>query len=204
MKQALIERIYDATHTLASKSINQGFSRLEDPIPAAFQQQGLYLFLDRAIPRTNAKSSKIIRVGITGINNSPRLSQHRSGNMESSIFRKHVGRSLSAKNNRIATELEVSQYLHPLEYVFLPVSNESLLRQLEKNLIALLSNHGIVNPADQPPANWLGFQRNVNTNEAIASSHLWNVHYVKGFDIRKINEFEESVYRLECLSNDLI
>ncbi len=165
MKQALIERIYDTTHTLASKSINQGFSRLEDPIPAAFQQQGLYLFLDRAIPRTNAKSSKIIRVGITGINNSPRLSQHRSGNMESSIFRKHVGRSLSAKNNRIATELEVSQYLHPLEYVFLPVSNESLLRQLEKNLKLAVPSW-----KKQPMKNWLLHKRKARSSKALPSS----------------------------------
>lgn len=199
MKQALIERIYDATHTLASKSINQGFSRLEDPIPAAFQQQGLYLFLDRAIPRTNAKSSKIIRVGITGINNSQRLSQHRSGNMESSIFRKHVGRSISAKNNRIATELEVSQYLHPLEYVFLPVSNESLLRQLEKNLIAVISNYGLTNPLDKPADNWLGFQQNRNTNQAIASSHLWNVHYVKRFEDENILTYENSINNFQSL-----
>jgi hypothetical protein len=199
MKQALIERIYDTTHTLASKSINQGFSRLEDPIPAAFQQQGLYLFLDRAIPRTNAKSSKIIRVGITGINNSQRLSQHRSGNMESSIFRKHVGRSISAKNNRIATELEVSQYLHPLEYVFLPVSNESLLRQLEKNLIAVISNYGLTNPLDKPADNWLGFQQNRNTNQAIASSHLWNVHYVKRFEDENILTYENSINNFQSL-----
>jgi hypothetical protein len=203
MKQALIERIYDATHTLASKSINQGFNRLEDPIPSAFQQQGLYLFLDPAILRTNAKTSKIIRVGITGINNSQRLSQHRSGNMESSVFRKHVGRAISAKNNRIATELEVSQYLHTLEYVFLPVSNESLLRQLEKDLIAVISNYGLANPLDKPADNWLGFKQNCNTNNAIASSHLWNVHYVKRFDVENIRAYENGIRKFQSLIEEI-
>jgi hypothetical protein len=199
MKQALIERIYDATQTLASKSINQGFKRLVDPIPLAFQQQGLYIFQDPAILRTNAKTSKIIRIGITGINNSQRLSQHRSGNMESSVFRKHVGRAISAKNNRIATELEVSQYLHSLEYVFLPVSNESLLRQLEKDLIAVISNYGLDNPLDKPADNWLGFQQDRNTNQAIATSHLWNVHYVKRFEAENISAYENSISNFQRL-----
>jgi hypothetical protein len=203
MKQALIERIYDATHNLASKSINQGFNRLEDPIPVAFQQQGLYLFLDPAILRTNAKTSKIIRIGITGINNSQRLSQHRSGNMESSVFRKHVGRAISVKKNRIATELEVSQYLHTLKYVFLPVSSESILRQLEKDMIAVISNYGLANCLDKPADNWLGFKQDCNTNNAIASSHLWNVHYVKRFDAENIRAYENGIRKFQSLIEEI-
>jgi hypothetical protein len=144
-----------------------------------------------------------VRIGITGINNSQRLSQHRSGNMESSVFRKHVGRAISAKNNRIATELEVSQYLHTLEYVFLPVSNESLLRQLEKDLIAVISNYGLANPLDKPADNWLGFKQNCNTNNAIASSHLWNVHYVKRFDVENIRAYENGIRKFQSLIEEI-
>jgi hypothetical protein len=203
MKQLLIERIYHAMHILASKSINQGFHKLEAPIPAAFQQKGLYIFIDRSIYRFNSKSPKIVRIGITGINNSQRLSQHRSGNMESSVFRKHVGRAISAKNNRIASELEVSQYLQTLEYVFLPVSNESLLRQLEKDLIAVISNYGLANPSDKPADNWLGYQQDRNTNNSIASSHLWNVHYVKRFDAENIRAYENVISRFQSLIEEI-
>ena len=182
MRENLIEIIYDILGNLATKQINNGYNTLADPIPVEYLHAGLYFFFDLEIPRANGIGNKIIRIGITGDNGNNRLGLHKNSNINSSIFRKHVGRALANMNNGIIDEIQISNYIHNLPYLFLPVINNDQLHNLEKILIQIISNCNQLNQIDIPNNNWLGFQQGPNINPAISCSHLWNVHYVKWFN----------------------
>jgi hypothetical protein len=74
-------------------------------------------------------------------------------------------------------ESEVSQYISRLNVAIIPVddspSKGSMRRVIEKNLIALLTEDGII--IDKPSKDWLG---NWSSRSAIRESGLWNVNDV--------------------------
>jgi hypothetical protein len=120
-----------------------------------------------------------------------------AGNHRSSIFRLHVGAAFLARDSsrqlpswgsgdsaaapataaELDLESEVSQYISRLNVAIIPVddspSKGSMRRVIEKNLIALLTEDGII--IDKPSKDWLG---NWSSRSAIRESGLWNVNDV--------------------------
>jgi hypothetical protein len=203
MRENLIERIYNILNNLATKQINNGYKTLAEAIPVDYLQAGLYFFFDLNIPRTNGSGNKIIRIGISGDNGNNRLGLHQNGNINSSIFRKHVGRAFANMNNGVIDDVQISNYMHNLPYLFLPVVNSDQLHNLEEKLIQIISNCNQLNQIDIPPNNWLGFQHGPNINPAISCSHLWNVHYVKNYSENKENLYNQTLIELNEIVNAL-
>lgn len=131
-----------------------------------------------------------------------RLSQHKGttktggGNHRTSIFRRLVGTALMQKDglelkswgqkNRtkkdkkteLLLEKEVSLVIGNMPFLWLTIEDapgpESLRGYIEKNSIALLSNHN--RPSIDPPSkHWLGHKCN---RERVRSSGLWNQNHV--------------------------
>lgn len=187
-------------------------------------ERGVYFILDPAEPRgagvprseTVGDSSsrnpvnalpRIVRVGTHGLNNGStttlwkRLHQHRgqasgNGNHRGSVFRKHVGRALLARDGvlhptwgvrssadrfvrveELGLEARVSDYIGRLRVVVVPIldgSGPTSLRGLvERNSIGLLSTEGRL--VDSPTSDWLGHHAPAAT---IGHSGLWNVRHV--------------------------
>jgi hypothetical protein len=203
MREDLIERIYEILGDLAIKQINNGYNILAEPIPLEYLQAGLYFFFDLNIPRINGQGHKIIRIGITGNNGNNRLGLHKNGNVNSSIFRKHVGRAFANMNNGIIDEIQISNYIHSLPYLFLPVVNNDQLHNLEKKLIQIISNCNQLSQIDIPNNNWLGFQQGPNINLSISCSHLWNVHYVNNYNENNEFLYDQTLIELNNIVNAL-
>jgi hypothetical protein len=148
-----------------------------------------------------------------------RLRTHRggkegSGNHRGSIFRLHVGQALLRKTEREAElstwgvgqsapahvreaeaemELEVSQIIGEMPVLWIGVSDraspDSDRAYLERNLIALVA--GATGPFDLPTTSWLG---NWSSRDAIPTSGLWNVNYVKDdYDPVALDVFERYI-----------
>lgn len=144
-----------------------------------------------------------------------RLRQHRGhedggGNHRASIFRSHVGTALIrreklsqelldswlAKHNPTgdlaaqedALELQVSNYIGAMPFLWLAVPEHVVRDYIERNSIALLSrcNGGV----DAPSANWLGYDAK---RPLVRASGLWNVDYV---DLTYDSRFLEVLARL--------
>ena len=203
MRDDLIERIYETLGNLSAKQVNNGYNTLAEPIPVEYLQPGMYFFFDPNIPRINGIGNKIIRIGISGDNGNNRLGLHQNGNINSSIFRKHVGRAFANMNNGIIDDIQISNYIHNLPYLFLPVVNNAQLHNLEKILIQIISNCNQLNQIDIPPNNWLGFQQGPNINPAISCSHLWNVHYVRNFNENNEFLYDQKLIDLNNIVNAL-
>jgi hypothetical protein len=203
MREVLIERIYEILGNLAAKQINIGYKTLAEPIPIEYLQAGLYFFFDLHIRRTNGIGNKIVRIGISGDNGNNRLGLHQNGNIDSSIYRRHVGRAFASMNNGIIDNEQISNYIHNLPYLFLPVVNNDQLHNLEKKLIQIISNCNQANQIDIPPNNWLGFQQGPNINPAISCSHLWNVHFVKNFNENNELLYDQTLIELDNIVNAL-
>lgn len=132
-----------------------------------------------------------------------RLAQHRGtqstggGNHRGSIFRLLVGTALinrygyayptwgegntakgAVRDAEIPLEREVSRVIGAMSVVWVGVGDEpgplSLRGSIERNAIALLSNHHKP-PLDPPSAQWLGWQCD---REKVRSAGLWNQHHV--------------------------
>ena len=199
MRLQLVNNIYRILNALVNKEINDGYNTLANPIPLAHRQSGLYFFLDPAIRRLNENGHKVVRVGISGNNGNNRLALHQSGTVSNSIFRKHVGRSLSNLNNEGIDEMQISGYLNNLVYLFLPVADEMQLKKMEKMFVGIFSNCGQLAPIDTPEGFWLGFQNGPHINNAISCSHLWNVHYVRSYDENNIQDYIATLQELNEL-----
>ena len=125
-----------------------------------------------------------------------------SGNHRGSIFRRHVGAALLARDQKVIgswgvgssasmklredpdalaaeSELEkrVSEYIGGMSILWIDVpdmpSAESIRAFIEKNAIALLSNKRM--PLDKASPKWLGAY---SPREEIRQSQLWNLNYV--------------------------
>ena len=131
-----------------------------------------------------------------------RLSQHRGtlhsggGNHRGSIFRLIVGTALSGKDGtampiwndkaadrsmralELAHEQRVSTVIGAMPFLWLAIDDEpspqSLRGMIERNAIALLSNHGRPE-LDPPSAAWLG---QFCDRERVRGSGLWNQRHV--------------------------
>jgi hypothetical protein len=148
-----------------------------------------------------------------------RLSQHRGqtntggGNHRGSIFRLIVGTALINKGqfgfptwgigntaNRVVRdgeadlERQVSEVIGNMRFLWLAIEDEPGPERrrgyLEKNSIALLSNHSKP-PLDPPSPAWLGHYCN---RERVRKSGLWNQNHVEeSYDPAFLNELERLV-----------
>ena len=125
-----------------------------------------------------------------------------TGNHRGSVFRKHVGNAMLKKEKQIIPtwgqgsiapaalradpdaqkaeadwERKISQYIGEMSILWVDVPGESsstnLRAFIEKNAIALLSNHTL--PEFKASSDWLG---QFSTEDKIRSSLLWNVKHV--------------------------
>lgn len=171
-------------------------------------ERGVYFFLDPNERRASDSTAyRIVRVGAHALNAGSRstmwkrLYQHRGqasgmGNHRGSVFRRHVGWALLARDGlthptwgvrpsagrhvvKAERELEerVSAYLARLLVTHVPVLDkpgpDSMRGYVERNAIALLSTSGAA--VDTPSDGWLGRHAKA---EAIRRSGLWNVRHV--------------------------
>lgn len=170
--------------------------------------RGVYFFLDAEEPCEFAPSlGRIVRVGTHGLKPGAsstlwgRLRAHKgqadgSGNHRGSVFRRHVGRALLARDRadhptwgvgssadrkvRVAErELErrVSEYLANLYVTYVPILDEpgpgSLRGYVERNAISTLTAER--NRWSRGSSGWLGRH---SPTAAIEASGLWNVRHV--------------------------
>ena len=181
----------------------------------AWPLRGVYFFFEPGETRTDG-SPRLTRVGthaLTTMSQSSlwgRLAQHRGrvggphaggGNHRGSIFRRHVGAALLARDgDHSATaaqtwgkgssaprevvaaeqphEVQVSAYLRSLPFLWLavddPPGRDSHRGLIERGAIGLLSLR--VNPRVDPPSpGWLGHHA---LAQQIRTSGLWNVNHV--------------------------
>ena len=129
-----------------------------------------------------------------------RLSQHRGpkkdgiGDHSTSIFRQHVGQALinreglrcpgwgrgggNSIRGKRKVELGVSEVIGAMPFLWLAIGDKpgpkSKRGYIERNAIALLSNHG-KRKIDRPSSNWLGLE---SQNKLISKSGLWNCEHV--------------------------
>jgi hypothetical protein len=202
MRQAFINTIYQILNVLQHKPINNGYSFLANPVPNNFIQSGLYFFFDPAIQRPNG-GSKVIRIGKTGDNLNNRLNRHKNGPLINSVFRQHVWKALTQLHNNPMVETDISIYIHPLPYLFLPVANVQDLCTLERRCIEIVSNRYQNISIDAPAANWLGSQQGPGINNAISQSHLWCVHHTANYQPNDHQIYSDALVLLESYVTNL-
>lgn len=190
----------------------------------SWPDRGVYFFLDPDEPRGASRFRgegadpesgslptlplpRVVRVGTHALKPGAsstlwkRLHQHRgqstgTGNHRGSVFRRHVGRALLARDGvahptwgvrssasrevrmqEAELEMRVSEYLGRLLVVHVPVLDppgpQSRRAYVERNAIALLSREG--RRSDPPTPAWLGHYA---PSAAISGSGLWNVAHV--------------------------
>jgi hypothetical protein len=87
--------------------------------------------------------------------------------------------SSEIRDEEYSLEKAVGDYIRKMPFLWLEVDDppgpSSLRGHIEKNAIALLSNHGAEQLIDPPSEDWLG--RWVSSSK-IAESGLWNVNHV--------------------------
>lgn len=152
-----------------------------------------------------------------------RLSQHRGlqnggGNHRGSIFRQVVGEALGKVYPEIHTdtwldigasiplvkeaeyplECRVSDYIRNMPFLWVtigdPASKNSRRAYIERNTIALLSNHAKIDIVDVHSQFWLGQH---SSNKDIRSSGLWNSRHVnETYDPDFLNELEHYISKM--------
>lgn len=182
---------------------------LKDCTSKGWPKRGVYFFYEPGERRTiTGSGQRIVRIGTHAVSDGSktslwnRLSQHKGkakddgGNHRGSIFRRHVGSALLARDGLSSdtwgigssaapevtlAELEherlVSQTLGEFGLLWLEVDDEpskhSLRTFVERNAIALLS--AVQEGADPASETWLGRWAQA---PAIWQSALWNVRHV--------------------------
>lgn len=159
---------------------------------------GIYLFFERGefIERSGRTEGRIVRVGTHRRDGRfpARIRQHYGqvhslrGNMNGSVFRKHLGAALMrledesdprldpwlAQGGQSFPEVEesVSRLLRErFAFVCLPVNGREDRLRIESELIALLAQH----PLAPPSTGWLGRHA---ASEEIQRTGLWNTQHV--------------------------
>ncbi|MGI9229502.1 MAG: hypothetical protein ACR2P9_06560 [Gammaproteobacteria bacterium] len=152
-----------------------------------------------------------------------RLSQHQGtqktggGNHRGSIFRLIVGTALIKRDSHeyptwgsgssasreicsveVPLEQAVSKVIGAMPFLWLAINDEpgpdSLRGYIERNSIALLSNHD-KEPLDPPTAGWLGHLCN---RERVRSSDLWNQNHVEEeYDPAFLETLEQLIHKME-------
>jgi len=212
-----IRRFYELLDRLEAnlggkRSLSNADGRMDWP------KRGVYFFFEPGERRTTTGSGlRVVRVGTHALKAGSkttlwdRLRQHRGtlgglypggGNHRSSVFRKHVGTALIARDGwsgpvsthwgrdssaskavrqaEYPLEYAVSQHIRSMPFLWLAVEDvpgpESLRGYIERNAIALLSNYlSHDEPIDPPSASWLGRHA---ASKNVRLSGLWNSNHV--------------------------
>ncbi|SMD00894.1 hypothetical protein [Primorskyibacter flagellatus] len=153
-----------------------------------------------------------------------RLSQHRGsaqsggGNHRGSIFRLLVGNALierdkqchsnwgegsfatrEIRQSELPLEQAVSKVIGAMPFLWLPINDEpgpdSLRGYIERNSIALLSNHNRINDRLDPASdNWLGW---LCDRDRVKDSGLWNQNHVnEKYDVVFLDTLETLIHEL--------
>jgi hypothetical protein len=202
-----LERFYALLARLAaapSQGRRLGVYGGRDPWP----RRGVYFFTEPGENRScESATLRITRVGTHAITVGARttlwsrLRSHRggrngAGNHRGSIFRRHVGAALLARDGgkidswgvgsaataavrltETAHEQRVSRHISAMSILWVAIPDEpgteSVRGFVERNAIALLSNR--LDPIDGPSATWLG---RCSPRREIRRSGLWNLNHV--------------------------
>jgi len=179
----------------------------ELPRPVSLPKRGVYFFLEPGEFRADVASARrVVRVGTHAVSAGSkstlhgRLKQHvgtrtGGGNHRGSIFRRHVGTALLARDGALLPtwgiglsassvsrtaeadcENRVSAYIREMPVLWIDVPDaagpQSGRAFIERNSIALLSNQFA--PIDTPSKNWLG---RFSPLQIIRDSALWNLKH---------------------------
>ena len=186
-----IKRLYELLDELATRT-------LPPRLLSEFSAGGVYFFYEDGERRSDSGTGyRVVRVGSTG-NFRNRLGDHECRNKVSSVFRLLVGTALLAKNNRQCNDWEpkvppstgipidesqveqcVTETLGQMRVLCLPIEDgpnqSSLLKCIEENSIALLSNYNKI-AIDPPSDDWLGLC--CTQHPKVPGSGLWNRRHV--------------------------
>jgi hypothetical protein len=201
--------------------------------------RGVYFFFEPGEARNNSGDGpRVVRVGTHAIDKPDnqqklwdRLRTHRGplsgkyangGNHRASVFRKHIGYAIIARDQYTETEvkwgqgnsapefirkkehlieLAVSQLIRMMPFLWLPINDApspgSLRNYIERNAIAMLSNYSqYESRIDEPSENWLG---NWAKSDYVRYSGMWNVDHVDdNYDTDFLNVFAEIIYECKC------
>lgn len=206
-----LERFYQLLAALEAQP-GQGRRLSEYTGRSGWPARGVYFFREPGESRdVDPSVSRVVRVGTHAVSAGAssslwgRLRTHRGGsdgggNHRGSVFRRHVGAALLARDRaeiedlptwgvkssasravragEAAHERRVSAYLGGMTVLWVAVPDEpgpgSCRAYLERNAIALLSNG--LRPLDRPSKTWLGLH---SPYFEIKQSGLWNVNHVE-------------------------
>ena len=150
---------------------------------------------------TDTPRLRIVRVGTHALKTGSkatlwnRLCAHKSGNKNSSVFRKLVGFALEEKEeSKRPLNERVTETLGNMWVLCLPIEDEvgpsSSRGLIERNAIALLSNYH-KQPIDPPSEDWLGHHC---VRPKVQESGLWNQRHVKDiYDSRFLDTLEDLI-----------
>lgn len=220
-----IERFYSILARLRAWP-HQGECLREQSRQTVVPTDGVYFFQEPGEYRAGEPGVlRIVRVGTHAVSQGSkatlwqRLRTHKGtkaggGNHRGSIFRKHVGAAIYARDGidptrwntgssaphavraqEAAHEKRVSAYLGamPVFWVAVPGTSGPTNRRafIERNAIALLSNH--LHPTDKATDGWLG---NSYPSGEVRGSALWNVNHVnEEYDPRFLDDLAACVAR---------
>ena len=160
--------------------------------------RGVYFFFEDGETRSGSGSGdRVVRVGTHALRaNSKstlwsRLSQHRSGNRHSSIFRQLVGSALAERSKIPLNETDIRECIGQMLFLWLnvddPTGPHSSRGFIERNAIALLSGYRRL-ALDKPSKEWLG---HYSDRERVRLSGLWNNNHVdETYDPSFLDEME--------------
>jgi hypothetical protein len=157
-----------------------------------FPANGVYIFFEKGETITTPDGrilDRIVRVGTHKKDDNlyKRLNQHFTGNINSSIFRKDIGKALFTDN-----EEEISKYMREnFSFVIFEVETEAERLDWEERIIFTLSKAVILGQIS-PSKKWLG---NKSPKEKIKKSGLWQVEgiYVEELDKAGISRLMQIV-----------
>ena len=159
-----------------------------------FPTNGVYIFFEKGETITTPDGrilDRIVRVGTHEKDDNlyKRLKQHFTGNINSSIFRKDIGKALSTDNGE-----EISKYMREnLSFVVFEVETEEDRLNWEERIVFTLSKAVILGQIS-PSEDWLGKK---SPKGKIIKSGLWQVEgiYIEELDKASINKLTQIVER---------
>ena len=159
-----------------------------------FPTNGVYIFFEKGETITTPDGrilDRIVRVGTHEKDDNlyKRLKQHFTGNINSSIFRKDIGKALSTDN-----EEEISKYMREnLSFVVFEVKTEEDRLNWEERIIFTLSKAVILGQITVSE-NWLGKK---SPKGKIIKSGLWQVEgiYIEELDKADVNKLMQIVQK---------
>lgn len=224
-----VNRFYRILEALEQKGQGQAIRNYSGR--SGLPKRGVYFFREPGELRHGGLGPRIVRVGTHGLSAGAsstlwgRLQTHSGtkagqGNHRGSIFRRHVGTALLARESRTMPswglgrsrpkdvqadpaalsdeadlERAVSAHIASMSILWVEIDDEpgpsSLRGFIERNSIALLSNQ--FDPVDPPSADWLGRH---SGKSQIRRSGLWNFNHVdEAFDPAFLDVLEDLAQR---------